>query len=106
MTPRRESLFDSLSAAILDFIRGNISPHQLEMRAAALGDSIDVFLDEVLLTGARLELVFRLRLVRRGAGDGSAFLLKRVVAAGFHLDSLVPACDHRSRGRTENLVRP
>src|SRR6266850_4615779 len=95
--PRRESLFDSLAAAIFDFIFGDIGAHQLEMDLAALSEGIDVFSYEVALSGACVELVFQFCFTRGGAGDWSGFLIERIVAAGFHLDRLVAAGDHWRR---------
>src|SRR5258708_7929488 len=98
----RFSLFDALAAAIFYFILGDIGAHQLEMSGASLCDGIDVFPDEVLLSGARVELVFR---AGSGARDRSGFLIEGIIAAGFHLDRLVPAGDQRSRGRAEDFER-
>src|SRR5260370_35209039 len=72
------------------------------MGSAALGDFIDVFADEVLLAGTRVEFVF---CACGGAGDWSGFLLERIVAAGFHLDRLVSAGDHRSGRSAEDFER-
>src|SRR6266481_2291464 len=77
----RFSLFNALAAAVFDFVFGDIGAHQFEMGGAALSECIDVFPDEVLLSGARVELVFR---AGSRARDRSGFLIEGIIAAGFH----------------------
>src|ERR1019366_6875724 len=105
-TVRQDSLFNSLAVAFLNFLAGRRGIHQAESHVAAEPGGIDILLDEVLLARARLKLELCLWVGRGRASHRSTVPDEPEKAACCQFNTVMTAGDHRSRLRTEKLIRP